>query len=205
MGMTDLALWSRAVDDGDADAFGTLFDRHATTIYNYCHRRGLDWSTAEDLTSVVFLEAWRRRNEFRPTDSDHVLAWLLGVATNVVRNRRRAMRRHSAALARLPRPGAEPDFGDAVAERLDQRALGRGLLEWVHRLPRRERDVVLLCLCTGLTYEQAAIALDVPVGTVRSRLSRGRARLRRMVATNADAPGHDSTHFKLVAADEGGD
>jgi DNA-directed RNA polymerase specialized sigma24 family protein len=76
-------LWARS-RLGDTDAFGLLFERHARAIYNYCFRRTGDWAVAEDLLSVVFLEAWRRRNKDLPEGK--VLPWLFGIATNVVRN-----------------------------------------------------------------------------------------------------------------------
>ena len=75
--------------------FGLLFERHARAIYN-CFRRTADWAVAEDLTSIVFLEAWRRRE--RELLPEKVLPWLYGIATNVIRNRRRSLRRHAAAL-----------------------------------------------------------------------------------------------------------
>lgn len=85
-------LWER-IRVGDADAFGVLFARHARAIYNYCFRRTADWALAEDLTSIVFLEAWRRRDkELRP---DKVLPM-------VVRNREQR-RPHSATVG--PPPG----------------------------------------------------------------------------------------------------
>lgn len=58
-GTSDRELWARAVD-GDREAFGQIFDRHGKTVYNYLFRRTADWSEAEDLTSTVFLHAWRR-------------------------------------------------------------------------------------------------------------------------------------------------
>jgi Sigma-70 region 2 len=91
----DLLWWSAR--NGDAEAFATLFERHAKAIYNYCFRRIGDWSAAEDLLSVVFLEAWRRRDKELPPGK--VLPWLYGIATNVVRNRRRSERRYRMALA----------------------------------------------------------------------------------------------------------
>lgn len=172
---TDAELWSRA-SSGEAAAFGTLFERHANAVYNFCFRRTADWSLAEDLTSVVFLEAWRRR-------SDVVLAgesarpWLLGVATNVIRHRRRAQRRHRVALERLPRE-TQPDFGGDADERLDDERRMRSALSLLARFPRREQDVFALCAWADLTYEETAAVLRIPVGTVRSRLARGRARLR---------------------------
>jgi RNA polymerase sigma-70 factor (ECF subfamily) len=171
---TDDALWRRATA-GDADALGELYERHARTIYNFVFRLTGDWSEAEDLTSVVFLEARRRRGA--RVDDGKVLAWLHGVALNVVRNRRRSVRRHRAALARLPVDSAPAPFDADADARLDDARRMRSLLELVARLPRRERDVLVLCAFAGLPYDDAADALRVPVGTIRSRLARARARL----------------------------
>jgi RNA polymerase sigma factor (sigma-70 family) len=176
----DSTLWSHA-RAGDADAFGLIFERHARTIYNYCFRRIGDWAAAEDLVSLVFLEAWRRRDMRIPPGKE--LPWLLGIATNVVRNRRRSERRHAAALRRVPKPRAEPEFASESDERIDDERLMRRTLELLARLPRRELDVFALCAWFELSYEDAALALDIPVGTVRSRLSRARARLRELDAT----------------------
>lgn len=171
---TDATLWARS-RQGDVDAFGLLFERHSRTIYNYCFRRVGDWSAAEDLTSVVFLEAWRRREIELPPDN--VLPWLYGVATNVLRNRRRSERRFAAALRRVPRAHPTPDFADEADARLDDARRVAEVLTLVSQLPKREQDVLALCGWSGLSYEEAAFALGVPVGTVRSRLSRARHRL----------------------------
>lgn len=69
---SDTDLWARS-GAGDRDAFGELFDRHARVIYNYCFRRIGNWATAEDVLSVVFLEAWRRRRKELPPGK--VLPW----------------------------------------------------------------------------------------------------------------------------------
>ena len=70
---SDDVLWERP-RGGDAEAFTALFERHATVIYNYCFRRIAGWSAAEDLLSIVFLEAWRRRGKRLPPGK--VLPWL---------------------------------------------------------------------------------------------------------------------------------
>ena len=173
----DSVLWSRA-RSGDSEAFGVLFERHGRTIYNYCFRRVGSWAVAEDLVSIVFLEAWRRVDKQLPSGQE--LPWLLGIATNVVRNRRRSERRYAAALRRVPQPSSEPSFADDSDERIDDEELMRRALALLGRLPRREQEVFALCAWSGLSYEDAAVALQIPVGTVRSRLSRARARLQEL-------------------------
>jgi RNA polymerase sigma-70 factor (ECF subfamily) len=169
---SDAVLWSRS-RAGDADAFGQLFERHAKAIYNYCFRRVGDWTTAEDVLSIVFLEAWRRRSKGLPPDK--VLPWLYGIATNVVRNRRRAERRFTAALARVSAPPSEPGFSEVADERLDDERRMKEALGLLAQLPRHEQDVFALCVWSDASYEDAALALGIPVGTVRSRLSRAAA------------------------------
>ena len=175
--VSDAALWSRS-RRGDVDALELLFERHAGAIYNYCFRRVGDWAVAEDLLSIVFFEAWRRRSKALPPDK--VLPWLYGIATNVVRNRRRAERRYLAALARVPVPPLEPDFADIADGRIDDERRMRRALALLAQLPRHEQDVFVLCAWTELSYQDAALALAVPVGTVRSRLSRARQHLREL-------------------------
>jgi len=181
----DRELWSRALDD-DPEAFGEIFARHAKPVYNYLFRRCGDWSAAEDLTSIVFLEAWRKRAEVQLVH-ESALPFLFGVATNVLRNRRRSERRHREALARMAAPADATDPADDPAVRAAAEQDMRTILTLLAQLPRREQDVVSLCLWMGLSYEEAAAALDVPVGTVRSRLSRARSRLRELL----DASGHE--------------
>jgi RNA polymerase sigma factor (sigma-70 family) len=184
---SDFELWSRA-GSGDADAFGVLFERHARAIYNFCFRRTGDWAVAEDLTSIVFLEAWRRRDKQLPRDM--VRAWLFGIAILVVRNRRRAEHRHATALARLSRELVSPEVAEDSAARADDQERMRAVLVSFGRLPKREQDVLALCVWSELPYEEAALALGVPVGTVRSRLSRARQRLRELCEPNGHVQGN---------------
>jgi RNA polymerase sigma-70 factor (ECF subfamily) len=182
--------------EGEPEAFGVLFERHARPVYNHLFRRTADWSLAEDLTSVVFLEAWRRRADVR-LEHDLALPWLLGVATNVLRNRRRSQWRYRAALERVPRERVE-DFADDADSRLEDEQRMQAVLGSLSRLPKREQDVIALCVWADLSYEEASVALDIPVGTVRSRLSRARARLR-----EPDGPGgHEGDGKRAVPAEE---
>lgn len=169
-----------------------LFERHVRTIYNYCFRRVGNWAAAEDLVSIVFLEAWRRLDKRLPGGKE--LPWLFGIATNVVRNRRRAERRYAAALRRIPKPASEPSFADDTDQRVDDQELTDRALVLLAQLPRREHEVFVLCIWSELSYEDAAAALRIPVGTVRSRLSRARARLREL----DPAVGHEAARMQIV-------
>ena len=188
----DGVLWGRT-RLGDPEAFGLLFERHADVIYNYCFRRIGDWATAEDLLSIVFLEAWRRRGKELPPDK--VLPWLYGIATNVVRNQRRSRRRFAAALLRMPKPRAEEATAAGADERLDDERQLKQVRTLLSQLPQREQEVFVLCAWFDLTYEDAAAALSIPIGTVRSRLSRARARLREL----APGFGHEEASHREAA------
>jgi RNA polymerase sigma factor (sigma-70 family) len=172
----DERLWRQALT-GDTHSFGVIFERHAKRVYNHCFRRVADWAMAEDLTSVVFLEAWRKRESVHFVD-ESALPWLLGVATNVCRNATRSLRRHGAALQRLPKPETTDDLVIDLVERVDAEAQMKLVLECVSGLNRGDREIIELWAWDGLGYDEIAVALDIPVGTVRSRLSRARARLR---------------------------
>ncbi|SBW18532.1 RNA polymerase sigma factor, sigma-70 family [Candidatus Protofrankia californiensis] len=182
---SDGELLARA-RSGDGAAFGLLFREYSSTVYTYCFHRLGSWSGAEDATSVVFLEAWRRRADAVAV-SGSLRPWLLGVATNVVRNQTRAARRYDAALYRLPPAEVEPDPADEVVARLDDEQRMREILREIAVLNRGERDVVALVAMAGLSYTEAAVALGVPVGTIRSRLARARARLAKARATGTGA------------------
>ena len=125
----------------------------------------------------MFLEAWRRRRSVQ-LHQGSALPWLYGVATNVLRNARRTLRRHAAALDRVPAaPLATSDEADEAAARIDDQRRMQQLLALFRRLPRREQEVLALIAWSELSYEEAARALGLPVGTVRSRVSRARRRL----------------------------
>ncbi|MDX3226618.1 RNA polymerase sigma factor [Streptomyces sp. ME19-01-6] len=164
------------IRDGDPEAFGELFDACARSVYNHAYRLTGDWSTAEDMVSLTFLEAWRLRERI-DAEGGSLRPWLLGIATNTVRNARRAARRHAAVINRLPRREAVRDFADDVASRIDDAELLASVTTALQALRRPEREVLALCVWSGLDYAAAAEALGVPVGTVRSRLSRARKKL----------------------------
>ncbi len=179
---SDQVLWDAAVA-GDAEAFGELFARHHDAVYNFCFRRVASWSAAEDLVSVVFLETWRTRRRLT-LPSGTLLPWLLGVATRVTGRHRRSAARYDAMLRRIPADPAPPEPADVAAAKVDDERRMAEVLGAVRRLARRDQDVLAVCVFGGLDYHSAAIALGVPVGTVRSRLSRARRRLIELTAAS---------------------
>ena len=174
-----------AGESSDAVAFGQLFGRHAQAVYAFCARRTADLALAEDLTSITFLEAWRHRDRLPSEDPGSALPWLLGVSNNGVRNARRGQRRYQEVLERLPDPSVVPPAEDQAIVRSVTEAGLRDALEAISGLPEREQEVVMLVLWSGLSYEEAAMALAIPVGTVRSRLSRARSKLQVALTTTA--------------------
>jgi RNA polymerase sigma factor (sigma-70 family) len=175
--MTAESLWVR-VAAGDADAFAELFRQHADRVHGFCVRRSGSVDVAEEVTSAVFLAAWRRRGDVELESDDHVLPWLLGVAANLLRNAGRKQRRYERFLATAPAPPPDPDFSGEVDDRLDSARRMRLLAAALATLDDDDRDLILLVVAEDLTPTQVAVAMGIPAGTVRSRLSRSRARLR---------------------------
>ena len=162
---------------GEPGAFRQLFQEHAQAVLAHAVRVSGDRAGAEDVMAVVFLEAWRLRDKLRD-EGTTPRPWLMGITVNVLRNRARAARRHAAALARMPLPEPAPDFADELVGRLADQEQLRAAKAALEKLRRAEREVFALCVWAGLSYPEAAEALGIPVGTVRSRLSRARTRLR---------------------------
>ncbi|MEZ5098781.1 MAG: RNA polymerase sigma factor [Thermoleophilia bacterium] len=147
-------------------AFEAVFERHFDAVHAFAQRRvGRD--LADEVAAEAFVRAFDRRSRY---DGSHVdaLPWLLGIATNVMRRHWRGERRRLDAYARsVAGPASAAPGGEAAGE----------LLAAVARLPRAQREVLLLHAWADLSYEEIARALEVPIGTVRSRLARARARL----------------------------
>ncbi|MEU2773028.1 RNA polymerase sigma factor [Streptomyces sp. NPDC007162] len=171
------------VRNGDPDAFAALFDECARTVYNHAFRLTADWSLAEDVMSTTFMEAWRRRASVE-AEGGSLRPWLLGIATNVARSHHRSNRRYrnaaNAAAAANAAGEQIEDHAEETAGRVDDRRRLNAALAALSLLKRPEREVLTLCLYEGMEYAEAARALGIPVGTVRSRLSRARTRLRKL-------------------------
>ncbi|MFF2275526.1 RNA polymerase sigma factor [Agromyces sp. NPDC058126] len=174
-GRTDAALWLEATSGTEA-SFGVVYDRYRARVFRRAFAQVQNVSDAEDIVAVVFLEAWRRRKDVRFVDGS-LLPWLLVVTTNVTLNSQRAARRHKRLLAAIPAAEHAVDPGHEIEERLDGQLLNGRLQAALHRLNPAERRVVELCFIEELPLADAAAALDVPLGSVKSRLSRARRKL----------------------------
>ncbi|MFF5293150.1 RNA polymerase sigma factor [Paractinoplanes globisporus] len=160
----------------DPEAFGQIFDRHAATIHRYLARR-IGRTLADDLTGETFLIAFRNREKYDMSHADS-RPWLYGIAANLLRGHQRAEIRQYRALART---GADPAYSlyDDSDDRVTAADQVRGLAGVLAELPAGERDVLTLVAQAQLSYPEVARALNIPVGTVRSRLHSARKRLRK--------------------------
>lgn len=156
-------------------AFGALFDRHFDAIHAYLQRQ-LGPDRADDLAAQTFLVAFDRRERFEPSHSS-ARPWLFGIAGNLVRRHYRDLKRQLQAYART---GVDPLFDafDGAEERLDAETMRPELAGALASLPREELETLLLYAWGELSYAEIAETLEIPLGTVRSRLSRARERIR---------------------------
>lgn len=173
MSNSDRDIIERSWEDGAA--FAAIYDRHERTVYRYSARR-LGPTVADDITSETFLVAFSRRHDF--TGSENARPWLLGIATLLMRRHTRLEARAWKGMLASDLARMDVDELDAVDSRLDAGALTGRVGKALGRLAPGDRDALLLYAFGGLDYEGVAAALKVPVGTVRSRLSRARRKLR---------------------------
>jgi RNA polymerase sigma factor (sigma-70 family) len=168
------------------EEFGVIYDRHCVAIHAYLARRVARDSDA--LLGDVFRVAFERRASYRP-DRPDALPWLYGIAWNVIARERRRGARHGRALVRAAgireTTAHELEQSDA---RLDAVGARSALAAAIAALPDVEREALLLLAWEELSYEAIAEAVGVPVGTVRSRLSRARRRVRELLPRDGERP-----------------
>jgi RNA polymerase sigma factor (sigma-70 family) len=173
----DAALIEQSLHD--PEAFAGLYDRHAVPLHRYAARR-LGVGAADDIVADTFLDAFRKRHRYDLSAGD-ARPWLYGIAANLIGKRSRAEVRMLRAYART---GADPvlvgtvNHTDEADNRLASAAVRRDLAAALAALARGDRDVLLMIAWADLSYAEVATALGIPVGTVRSRLHRARARIR---------------------------
>ena len=164
---------------GDPEAFEEIYSRFAEMVYNVSLRLSSDPEQAADLTQEVFLRIFRHLGGFRGMSS--LKTWIFRIALNHCRNR---LSRRRPAMQPLEEEGTESRWADAgrgpeeLAVAADE---GRRLAESLSRLPAEFREAVVLRDIEGLSYEEIADVLGVRIGTVRSRIARGRERLRSLL------------------------
>jgi RNA polymerase sigma-70 factor (ECF subfamily) len=159
------------------DLFALLYDRYFKDLYRYLAAR-LGSEHVEDLVADAFLIAFNSRGGF-DSSRGTVRSWLYGIATNVVARHRRREGRRLNALSKVPAEVSADGHEDRVTSRLAAEASRPELLRGLKGLAKGDRDVVFLLVFGGLGYEDIAAALDIPVGTVGSRINRARKKLRK--------------------------
>lgn len=179
-----------ATQKGDLDSFNKLVERHQRQVYNLALRMLGTAQAAEDATQESFLSAFRAIRGFR---GGNFKAWLLRIAANACYDQlRKAQRRPTTSLEALMADPAAPELAalespeESPEDRLQRLELGRVITRCLAHLPAEQRLIVILCDVQGLSYEEAAQAAGCSLGTVKSRLSRGRAQLRDLLRQHAE-------------------
>ena len=185
--LDDDALADRA-RNGELDAFNLLVRRYQRRVFGLCLGMLRSPAAAEDAAQDAMLAAWRALHSYR---GGNFAAWLMRIASNRCRDElRRRKRRPSTSLDLLveehgdawspPDEGRSPELAALDAE------TGRVLLVALEQLPEEQRQVVLLSDVQGLAYREIAEAMDSSIGTVKSRLNRGRARMRQLLLESGE-------------------
>lgn len=166
-----------AAQGGSAEAFSRLVERHQQPLRAFLRRACGDWATADDLAQETFLAAWSRIGRLKAGVS--VRAWLCGIGYNKHLTAMRSAGRERARATRYEEDRAPP-CGAAPEDRL---ALEAAMAD----LPPEQRACVALCLAADFSHSEAAEALAMPIGTVKSHVARGRARLLNALGVCDDA------------------
>lgn len=173
---SDAEVIGRSLDE--PEAFGLIYDRHAAALLRFLGRR-VGAKVAEGLVGEVFRIAFERRKTFDPS-RESALPWLYGIGSNLLLKHRRGEARRLRASARMAADRKVADARARVAA-LDARLLFPRVADAIEGLPDDERAALLLFAWEELSYQSVAEALELPIGTVRSRLNRARARLRELL------------------------
>jgi RNA polymerase sigma-70 factor (ECF subfamily) len=168
---------------GDLDAFNQLVLRHERSVFSVCLRLLRDYALAEDAAQDTFIRAWTNSHTFR---GGEVRPWLLRIATNRSYDMLRAKSRRPSGSLDAELFEIEPVWSTQVIDETPDGAALRSELairleRALHELPEDQRAVVILSDIQGCSYEEVSIATGAALGTVKSRLSRARARLRQVL------------------------
>jgi RNA polymerase sigma-70 factor (ECF subfamily) len=159
-----------AIGDGSERAFNTLIDRHQQAVRAFLRRLLGNDADADDMAQETFVAVWTHARSYRGDAT--VRSWLCGIAWRKAKIAQRSwVRRRTRDTAHHEQMPTEDGGGASVEDRL---AVRRALLA----LPLEQRAAVTLCLVCGFSHSEAAAIIGVPLGTVKSHVSRGRDRLR---------------------------
>ena len=162
----------------EPEAFGLIYDRHAAILLRFLGRR-IGAGAAEGLVGELFRIAFEQRKTFDLSRTS-ALPWLYGIGSNLLLKHRRGEARRLRASARMATAGDASDT-HANAKALDARLLFPRVAGAIEALPDGERETLLLFAWEDLSYQSMAEALELPIGTVRSRLNRARTHLRELL------------------------
>jgi RNA polymerase sigma-70 factor, ECF subfamily len=177
---TDAILVSRAIQR-DHEAFGALYERHFERIYRYVRLKVGDPQEAEDVTSVVFLNAWRGMERFNPRGQGSFAAWLFRLAHNALVDRFRR-RRDMAPLETVAEHQLPVDVSFHPEAVLERRMTIDELHGALQALTDEQRDVILLRFVEGLSGREIADIMGKQEGAVRGMQLRALEALRRALA-----------------------
>jgi RNA polymerase sigma factor (sigma-70 family) len=162
---------------GDEPAYRLLHNRHQAPVFRTSLVLMRTTWDAEEVAATAFFELWRKRDKVRVVDGS-VLPWLLATTSFAAKNSQRARRRYNRLLSQIPRESDVPDHADDVAHAMDALKISHKVREALQQLNSRDASVVILCMLHELPIAEAAVALGIPQGTVKSRLHRVKVRLR---------------------------
>jgi RNA polymerase sigma-70 factor (ECF subfamily) len=188
-----------AAQNGDLPSFNALVTRHERPVYGLCLRMLRVTADAEDATQETFIKAWTSLGAFR---GGLFRPWLFRIATNVCYDALRAKGRRPAESLDLEAFEREPVWSSQVGVDDPEETAGhRELMAFLERalgaLPEDQRLIVLLVDLYGYDYEEAAAISGSAVGTVKSRLSRGRGKLRGLLRSDPSTSEHFERYFRL--------
>ena len=173
---------------GDFAAFNALVEHYQTAVYNLCLRLLGNQQAAEDTAQDAFISAYRRLETFR---GGSFRSWLFRIAANASYDELRWRRSRPAVSLDEPQGAGERAFDVAdkapsPSQRAEQAELRQALADALARLPDEQRLAIVLCDTQGMDYAEIAGVMQCSLGTVKSRIARGRARLREILLQDAE-------------------
>lgn len=162
---------------GDEPAYRLLHERHQLPVFRLSLVLMRTTWDAEEVAATAFFELWRKKDKVRLVDGT-ILPWLLATTSFAAKNSLRSRRRYQRLLTRIPHDGDVPDHADEVARAMDTLKISHSVRRALMDLNTRDASVVVLCIIHELPVTEAATVLGIPAGTVKSRLSRVKTKLR---------------------------